>query len=366
VAALLRNMIEADPMRPLLTTIYGFMKKEQREHYKLALAHEINFFLKKIYAKLGPASGLTRITVYPEQISLKAAASGNTKLYEFALPDRAQVSQGKIGKIITITNGVDVKNIRKQRALFIASEIYVYHAFANRAKTSVAAGEFSFDRIKNQNQYFDMAKTALGKLSSAKIRDRAIRYVISEIGYHKLAHYSEGGWYTRFTKLKSHEHEIAKILGSSEKTYHHAKKHQDRRYTKLMLEEELDLIAHEIEEINHLVAHLEQKKKALTDHTAEDAYKKRLQHHIDNLEELKAHLIRVELHFPRWEHLKKKHHKTFSDIKIDSIPHIGKLIEHELKHTKIDMPKIYILLQQFENEKINILKEAEKSRHERV
>jgi hypothetical protein len=343
-------------MKQLLTTIYGYMPNEKRERYKIILAHEINFFLKRIYSTLGQKSGLKIIKVTPDRITLKAAASGNTKPYEFRLERRENAAKGSIGQVITITNGINIKNIKKQRALFIAAEMYVYNAFANHRDHT------AFDSIKNQNQYLDMLKTATGKTSSARLRDRAIRYVIAEIGYSKLAHYSEAGWFTRFTKLKGHEKEIADILGSSEKTYHKATKHQGRRYTKQMLEEELDLITHEIDEIDHLKEHIEEQMTK----QADENRKKRLEMHKRNLEDLKANLIRVKLHYPRWEHLKKKHHKTFEEVKIDSVPHIGQLITHELKHHRIDINKIYILLQQFENEKINILKEAEFSRHERA
>ncbi|MBI5398327.1 hypothetical protein HZB03_02585 [Candidatus Woesearchaeota archaeon] len=343
-------------MGSILSTIYGVMKNEDRVRYKKLLAHEINFFLKKMHDKLGVKQKLTPIHVHASQIRIKAAASGNTKPYEFVLASPDEIIRGNIGHIITITNGINVKNVRKQRALFIAAEIFVYRAFANNKNPS------HFDKIRNQNQYIDLLKTVIGKESASKIRDHAIRYVIAEIGAHRLAHYTEKGWITRVTKLKKHQPRIAALLGSSEEAYRHIRVHQKHSYTRQMLEEELDSLNQEIEEIDHLTAFLKEQKHKELDLIQEE----RVIKHMTDLEGLRAHLVRVKLHQNRWNHQKRPHHKAFRDINIDSIQHIGQLIDHELRHEKIDMPKIYILLQQFENEKINILKETEKFRNRKL
>ncbi|MBI4739085.1 hypothetical protein HY772_06005 [Candidatus Woesearchaeota archaeon] len=339
-------------MGSVFSTIYGLMKKEDRARYQKLFAHEINFFLKKIYDKLGAKLKLAPMHVHASQMRIKAAASGNTKPHEFCLASHDEIRRGNIGQIITITNGIDIKNIRKQRALFIAAEIFVYHAFASHKNPSY------FEKIRNQNQYIDLLKIAIGKESASKIRDHAIQYVIAEIGAHKLAHYTEKGWITRVTKLKKHQPLIAALLGSSEEAHRHIKQHQKHSYTRQMLEEEPDALNQEIEEIDHLSAFLKEQTHKELDPIQEE----RVAKHLKDLEELRAHLVRVELHQNRWDHQKRPHHKAFMAIKIDSILHIGQLIEHELRHDKIDMPKIYTLLQQFENEKINILKEMEKFR----
>ena len=190
---------------------------------------------------------LKRPAFTTDMLLLKTSASP-TKSYEFKLNNRHDAALGRIGKVTVITNGLKEPMIRKQRALFIATEFYVYHAFANHPNPKY------FNNIRNQNQYWDTLKKIFGTDNAHDKRDRAIRYIIEEIDEHELAHLKGFGWHVSITKLNRHDHHMADLIGTSEKTFKKILKKQHQVFTPDMLKSEENLIRREIEEIRYHIS----------------------------------------------------------------------------------------------------------------
>ncbi len=323
--------------------IYGFMKKEEKEHYSYLLSLEINSFLRKIYRVMKRSVPLKRPVFSKDMLILRTSSSA-TKSFEFKLNSRDLVRKGKVGKVIVVTDGLKNPLIRKQRALFIAAEIYTYHAFANHPDPSF------FDRIKSQNQILDMFRKIFGRENSHDLRDKALRYVIEEIDEHKLAQTSGFGWYTRIAKVKSHDYRIADILGSSEKVFRRILKKQQQQFTPEMLKSEEHLVRKEIEDVEFLIDYLES--------VSEDHPRSHLSRHIPKLRSYVSSLNRISDNLHRWFVQDKEEHKLLSKGDINE-GDVRSLIASEAEASMIDINKIYILFQHFEKEKINILKEAD-------
>ena len=132
------------------------MDREEKEKYTRLLTLEINSYLSKIYAtfqkKFPHKTKLASQKIKQSDIILRHASMGATKSYEFVLNARERVAAGFVGKIIVITRGLADSAVRKQRALFIAAEFYVYHAYANHTNPAM------FKSIRCQHQYMDLFK----------------------------------------------------------------------------------------------------------------------------------------------------------------------------------------------------------------
>lgn len=328
--------------------IYGRMDPDMKEDYARLLAMETNAYLKKIYSGIGRKAKLQPQKIAPSQIVMKHASLGATKMWEFRPNPREKAAKGDVGSVLVVTRGLDDQVIRKQRALFIAAEYYVYHSFANHPDPAV------YRSIMGQNQYWDMLKKALRMKNSHDTRDQAIRYVIEEIKEHKLAHHRGNGWFISIAKLKRHYPDIAETLGSSEQTFHEIFKKQNQTFTPDMLKQEEDLIRKEMEDIDHLTSELKQHEhRRLPQHT-----KRLIEIHLANLKTFRDVLQKVIDNFSKWEVVDKEEHKELKKHLIRP-QDIQGLIEAEAEAERIDINKIHILFNYFEKEKINILRDLE-------
>ena len=329
--------------------MYKLMKKKDQEKYAKLISLEINSYLDKIYSTMRRRAKLKPASISPENIKFRNASVGATKMWEFKLNPREDAAKGNIGSIIIATAGIDKSLVRKQRALLIAAELYVYHAFANHKNPHY------FNMIKNQNQYIDMLKKLAGRNNAHEIRDQAIRYVIEEIKEHALAHLSTHGWTVSMTRLKRHYPDIAGILGSSEKTFKEAFRKQGQRFTSGMLKQQEDMVRKEIEDINHLISMIKQHEKKIR-----LAYTKKLINiHIANLKTFRSMLERIRKNLDKWVLVDKKAHKTLRNRKHIPQKELIMLLEEEAKAEKVDMNKVYLVFRHFEKEKINILNDLE-------
>ncbi len=324
--------------------IYGLMKKQEKEMYTKLLVLEIDEYLSRIYKTMKRTAKLKKPKIFNKQINLMHATPTSTKTYEFNLNPVEEVKKGNIGTIIIITNGIKEPMHRKQRALFIACEFYVYHAFANHPD------ERYFNEIKGQNQYLDMIRKVFRKKSSHELRDHAVRYVIEEIGEHKLAHMSGDGWYTRIGKLKDHNHIVEDLLGTSEKTFKSIIKKQHQIVTPDMLKSEEHLIKKEKDDIQFLIDYLE----TITERHPDS----KLKHHIKNLCEYTKKLDKIQQNLDKWYLADKQEHKLLKKGLLRR-ENIHSMLDAEAEADMIDINKVYILFHHFEKEKINILKDIE-------
>jgi hypothetical protein len=329
--------------------MYAMMSKDEKKDYSRLLALEINSYLKKIYNKMKRKARLKPQSVRPEQIKLLHASHGATKTYEFKLNNKEEVAKGNVGKVVVVTRGLKDNAQRKQRALFIAAEFYVYHAFANHHDP------VHFDSVKNQNQYKDLIKKVFGAANAHETRDQAIRYVIEEIGEHKLAHYRDNAWFVGVAKLKEHHPHIAELLGSSEKVFKEAFRKQHHRFTPLMMKQEEDLVRKEIEDLDHIIGLLKEssKKKHKSD------AKKLINIHIANLKTFKKFLSEIMDNLERWVVVDKKEHAELRKRKHMEPGELHNLLLDESKAEKIDINKVHIVFDHFKKEKINILQDLE-------
>ncbi|HII71984.1 TPA: hypothetical protein HA265_04485 [Candidatus Woesearchaeota archaeon] len=324
------------------------MKKEEREHYAHLLALEVNGFLKRIYANMKRTVPLRPPHITDDMFMLIHAA-GFTKTHEFKLNSKEKVAQGDIGKVICVTFGLRDPLFRKQRALFIASEIYVYHAFANHPDPKY------FSKVRCQNQYLDVVRKWFRMDNAHELRDQAMRYVIEEIGEHNLAHMQGKGWHVGITRLKKHDHTISDLLGSSEKTFKSILKKQHRLMDHSMMLKEEHLIKKEIEDIRFLMDYLE----AVIDESPDpklSSHLKSLQHYIGSLE-------KIHDNFHKWYVEDKKEHDALRKLLKDSPLSADKtrsLLAAESEAETIDLNKVYILFQHFEKEKTRISKDLAK------
>lgn len=331
-----------------LKNTYNFLSYGEKSHYAKLLESEINLFLRKIYKKLKKSVHIKPTFITQDRIILKTLSVTATKAWEFKLNSRDEVANGNIGKIVVATNGIDKRIVRRQRALLIAAEQYTYHVLANHPDPSY------FRKAKCQNQYVDMIKTLFGKESSSSFRDKAIRYVIEEIGEHKLAHFSGHGWRTRIGKIKTHDHELAKVIGASEKTFKNILDKQKNIFTPDMLKEEDDLVKHEIEELDNLIEKLKVHNKK--GHTKEN--KKLVGTHIKTLTDFRNSLRQIVDDLEKWHRADIEEHALLKK-KLLSKSEVQEMLDAESEAEKIDINKIHILFEHFEKEKINILRDIE-------
>jgi hypothetical protein len=332
----------------LLDNTYCILNPSEKDHYATLLVNEINLFLKKIYSKMERKKALKPLRIAKENVVLKTVSATSTKAWEFRLNSKEQVAKGDIGEIIVATGGMKTRTVRRQRALLIAAELYTYHAFANHPDKS------RFRGIKSQNQYFDVIKKVFGRKSAMEARDDAIRYIIEDIGEHKLAHFSGHGWHTRIGKLKAHDPGLASALGASEKTFREILKKQHQVFTADMIQEEEDLVRHEIEEIDDIITRLEDHKKR--GHTKE--YQRLILAHLITLNDFYKSLVSIMDDLEHWKKADLEEH-TLLKKRLVSGKEVTDMIKAEAEAETIDINKIHILFEHFEKEKINILRDLE-------
>ena len=333
----------------MIKKIYGMMKKEEKSDYSRLLAAEINTNLAKIYRQVKRKKKLKPHRVKPAQIIMKHASLGATKMWEFNLNSREQAAKGDVGTITVVTRGLKDDHVRKQRALLIAAEYYVYHAFANHPDNSY------YDSVNCQNQYIDMMKRLFGVRNSHELRDHAIRYIVEEIKEHKLAHSRGKGWYLSIAKLKKHHPDIAEVIGSSEKTFKEIFRKQDQVFSSKMMKQEEDLIRKEIEDIDHIISLLEEHRRK--EHPAK--LKKLVDIHIADLNTFNKALKSIAKNLDDWVVIDKKEHTELRK-RLDIPPsRLHKLLLAESEAEKIDINKVHIVLDYFKKEKINILRDLE-------
>lgn len=329
--------------------MYRMMNRKEKDRYSKLLSLEINSYLDKIYSTLKKQAKLKPASIMPEDLILRTLSTGMTKAWEFRLNSKEDAAKGEVGSIVVSTAGLDKNAVRKQRALLIASEFYVYHAFANHKDPAY------FNSIRTQNQYLDMAKKLLGMKPSNEIRDQAMRYVIEEIEEHALANLRAHGWFVSLSKLKRHHHDIAKIIGSSEKTFQKIFRKQDHKFTHNMLKQEEDLVRKEIEDIDHLITKLkEHNKKVRMAHL-----RRIITLHTANLNTFKKTLDRIRKNLDRWVLVDKKEHDLMKKRKHIPTEELHDILEQEARAEKTDINKVHLVFDFFEKEKINILNDIE-------
>jgi hypothetical protein len=332
----------------MIKRLYGMMKPQEKGDYSRILAMEINSYLDKIYKSMKRKARLTLHHVKPSDLSLKHASLGTTKAWEFRLNSRQEAAKGNVGKVVVVTRGLKDNMMRKQRALFIAAEWYVYHAFASHHDKG------KFRSIRCQNQHWDMFRRMVGRQNPHDTRDQAIRYVVEEIGEHKLAHYRPSGWVVSIAKLKRHYPDIAQILGSSEKTFKEVFRKQHQKYTPAMLLQEEDLLRKEIEDMEHLIKLLQEQEKQKHG----QKQKKLMQIHIDDLKTFQKVLKRIVDRLDKWVVVDKKEHKELRKAGLEKHT-MQKILLAEAEAEEIDINKVHIVFDYFKKEKINILRDLE-------
>ncbi len=332
----------------MIRQIYGMMSKEEKEGYKRLIALEINSYLSKIYKTMKRKQQLKPAHVSTSQIILKHASLGATKMWEFEPSGIDKARHGNIGNVIVVTRGLGDNHVRKQRALFIAAELYVYHAFANSNHPRM------YDSIKCQNQYLDIMKRFLRMRNAHDTRDHAVRYVIEEMKEHRLAHTPGKGWHVSIAKLKQHIPEIADTLGSSEKTFKEIFRKQHHRFSPDMLRQEDDLIRKEIEDISQIVSLLRSERTKKHDVKA----KRLLQIHIEDMQIFRDYLEKIRRNIQKWELVDKKDHALLKKAKL-SLKQLHEILKLEAGAERIDINKVHLVFTHFEKEKINILRDLE-------
>jgi hypothetical protein len=332
-----------------LMSLYSMMDRKDKEDYARLLALEINSYLKKIYRGMKRKVPLPQQTVSAQQLIMKNSSLSATKAWEFRLNSREAVARGDVGRIVAATRGLENSMIRKQRALLIAAEFYVYHAFANHPDYSY------FDSIRCQNQYWDILKKLFRKDNSHEMRDHAVRYVIEEIKVHRLAHFRGHGWHTSIAKLDRHYPDIAAMLGSSEKTFQEIFRKQHGTFSPGMLRQEEDLVRKEIEDLLHLESLLKE-----IDNKKHPAHlKKLITLHLANLKTFRKILEDVRGSLDRWVVVDKEEHYGLRKRVGISSTELHRLALAESEAEQIDINKVHILFDHFKKEKINILRDIE-------
>ncbi|MFC1742246.1 hypothetical protein ACFL3V_06955 [Nanoarchaeota archaeon] len=333
----------------MIKRLHGIMEKEEKEDYARLLALEVNAYLKKIYKAMHKKVQLAQQKITPSDIVMKHASLGATKMWEFRLNAKDAVAKGDVGRIVVVTRGLDDEAVRKQRALFIAAEYHVYYAFANNKDISY------FDSIRCQNQFWDMLKRFFRARNAHELRDQAIRYVVEEIDEHKLAHYRGKGWFVSIAKLKKHYPDIAKIVGSSEKTFDEIFKKQEQGFTPDMMKQEEDLVRKEMEDIDHLDEMLTSHEKGKgTAHT-----RKLVDIHRANLKTFRKVLADIVSNLDKWVLVDKEEHRMLRK-KVDMpMREMHALLKEEAEAEEIDINKVHLVFNYFKKEKINILRDLE-------
>lgn len=332
----------------MIRKLYHMMHDDEKKDYARLLALEINTNLKKIYSKLGTKARLLPQTIKPSDITLKHISLGETKMWEFALNSREEVARGDVGKLTIATIALKEDALRKQRALFIAAEFYVYHAFANHPDPK------QFRSIQSQSMYLSVLKGMLGMSNALKTRDLAVRYVLEEIGGHKLAHYKHPGWNISITELKKHHPDIAEIVGSSEKTFQDVFRKQKQRFTPDMLRQEEDLLTKEIDEMQHIISLLEHEKSRKPEAPA----RKLIDIHIADLHIFIQFLRKIVQNLDKWVLVDKKEHRQPANADLRKAD-LRQMLRQEAEAEKIDINKVHLVFYHFKKEKINILRDLE-------
>ncbi|MFH1063924.1 MAG: hypothetical protein V1729_02495, partial [Candidatus Woesearchaeota archaeon] len=328
--------------------LYGLMGKDEKASYQKVLALEINSYLHKMYSVMKHKSKLSPSSVSLHEIHMKHASLGATKMWEFLPNARAKAAKGDVGSIVVVTRGLDDNHVRKQRALFIAAEWYVYQSFASHPD------ERLYGLITCQNQYKDMVKRVFGMRNAHDLRDQAMRYIIEEIGEHKLAQSFGDGWFISIAKLKKHDQEIAAALGSTEATFNEIFRKQDQKFSSRMLLQEENLIRKELEDINHLIRLL--KKHGSKRHPKH--LDKLVDLHIANLETFRKYLMQILSNLDRWTIIDKKEHRKLKKRNI-SREDMHRLLADEARAEQVDINKVHLVFDHFKKEKINILTDLE-------
>lgn len=325
------------------------MNEKEKKRYAKLISIEINSYLDKIYSHMKPNKKPAHANVSPADIVIKYGAFAETSMWDFKLAPREKVSAGKFGKIEIVTRGIDKNQIRKQRALFIAAELYVLQAFAAHEDVRY------FDAVKEQYRTWGKIRNALKTSNLNRIMDHAVRYVIEEIGEHKLAHSKGHGWTASIAKLEKHYADIASILGSSEETFNRIFRKQDQRFTPAMLKQEEDLIRKEIEDIDHLISLL-----AAHDSKLHPVYTRKLiRIDIQNLKSFRKVLNQINDNLHKWEVVDRKEHKELKRRKKVKLADLKQILSAEAKAESIDINKVHLVFKYFEKEKINILNDLE-------
>ena len=325
------------------------MDKEQKKRYAKLISLEINSYLDKIYGKMKPGKRLAHAKVLPGDISMKYGSLGATQMWDFKLNPREKVAVGDFGKIEVVTRGLGKNQVRKQRALFIAAELYVLQAFAAHEDTR------HFDTAKKQHRIWAQMKNALKSKSLNRMLDHAVRYVIEDIGEHKLAHSKGYGWTASIAKLEKHYPDIASIVGSSEETFNRIFRKQDQKFDPKMLKQEEDLIRKEIEDMDHLITMLQKHDKKL-----HPVYiRKLIRVDIQNLNTFRRVLRQIKDNLHKWEVVDKKEHKQLKKKKKIKLAELKQFLTEEAKAERIDINKVHLVFKYFEKEKINILNDLE-------
>lgn len=325
------------------------MNQKEKDQYAKLTSLEINSYLDKIYRTMKGQARLKPVNIMPEDIIFRNASFGSTKAWEFRLNRKEDVARGEVGSIVMATAGIDKSVVRKQRALLIAAEFYVYHAFANHKDP------YYFNSIKGQNQYCDMVRKLFGRQSAHEIRDHAMRYVIEEIREHELAHLRAHGWFVSLAKLNRHYPDIAKIVGSSEKTFKEIFRKQNQKFTYGMLKQEEDLVRKEIEDIDHLMKMLGERGK-----TVKMAHlRKIIRLHLANLRTFRREMDKIRRNLDRWVVVDKKEHALMRKRKHIPREELHDILAEEARAEKIDINRVHLVFDYFEKEKINILNDIE-------
>ncbi len=326
---------------------YGTMDKDEKKDYARLLAHEINTDLKKIYRRMKPKNRLEPQKIRPEQIRLKHASLGATKMWEFRPNPREKAAKGDVGDVTVVTRGLKDNIVRRQRALLIAAEFYIYHAFANHPDPK------QYKSIRCQNQYRDLLKKLFRMENAHDLRDQAVRYVIEQTGEHRTAHMSGKGWHTSIKKLRKHYPEIAETIGSSEKTYKDILRKQHQKYTPDMLKQEEDLIRKELEDTEHLINLLKEQEKK---HDKE--LNRLVKIHIADLLTFKKVLQDIHKNLEQWELVDKQEHKELKKKHMTK-DEMHRILKEEAAAEKTDINKVHIVFNHYKKEKINILRDLE-------
>ncbi len=328
--------------------LYGLMGNKERSSYQKILALEINSYLHNMYKVMKPKSKLSPSSVSRHDLRMKHASLGATKMWEFRPNSRFHAAKGDVGKVIVVTRGLKDNHVRKQRALFIAAEWYVYHSFANNPD------ERLYGLITCQNQYKDMVKRVFRMRNAHDLRDQAMRYVIEDIGEHKLAQSFGKGWYVSIAKLKKHDPKIAAALGSSEETFQEIFRKQHQKFSSKMLRQEEDLVRKEIEDIDHLIRLLNRHRSKRQPKHLE----KLIDIHIANLDTFRKYLRQILKNLDKWIFLDKREHKELRKGKI-SREDMHLLLADEARAEQVDINKVHLVFDHFKKEKINISTDLE-------
>lgn len=328
----------------------GRIRKKDFKKYRKLFCAETNTFLKKIHDKLGKKKKLRLIQIIPGNLHLMNTSFAEFRPWFFRDISYNRAKDGFFPRIDVSTTGFAWDLTRKQRALFLAAEIFVLYSFANKSRKS-------FMQVKGQGFYADAWNALRFKHTPRKKRDHAVQYVIHELGEHehKLARLSERGIINLMSRLWVHDEEIARIIGASKDTYDRIKKNKGS-VSMSELKKDVVLIDREIEEIDRLIEliFLEEKERAVLGEQASKVFSQ----DIERLQNYRKALVQIKNKASRWIHVDKQEHKRLkrragkNHLPIKSVT---ESLHQESKKPEIDMNRVYVLFEHVQNEKINIL-----------